>query len=67
MSVGQGGDIELQKSSGETFLALIGAEGGQSRSLYKTYWLSWRVNFLDMGDGLKKTGLIHALRTLSEF
>ena len=48
MSVGPGADIGVLESSGQTFYEKIGAEGGQFDSLYKTYWLSWRVNFLDL-------------------
>ncbi len=50
MSVGPGGDIEVSKSLPETFFDLIGSEPGQSRSLYRMCWLSWRSNFLYFCD-----------------
>ena len=58
MSVGQGGHYEVFKSSEETFFNKIEAEGGQFGSLYKTYWLSWRVNFLDETDYRSLTGSV---------
>ncbi len=58
VSVGVVDSIGRSKSFRETFLKEIGAEGGQSDSLYKTCWSSWGVNFLDLGDDERHTGSI---------
>ena len=50
VSVGVTDYIADPKSLTDTFLRKIGAEGGQSRSLYKIPWLLVGVNFLDMTD-----------------
>ena len=50
MSVGPGGDTEPSKSLPETFFEVIGAQGGQLRSLYKIPVLSWRSSFLIIGE-----------------
>ena len=67
MSVGPGADIDLKESSGDTFFEEIGWGDRFSDSLYKTYWLSWRVNFLISTDESLETGSFYEIDIIAEF
>ena len=67
VSVVDEGDLKVLESFGHTFFREIGSGDTHSDFLYKTYWLSWRVNFLDETDYKSFRGSIHAFLRLSEF
>ena len=56
VSVVDEGDLEVSKSLGDAFLKKIGSGSTYFDFLYKTYWLSWGVNFLTLDDTLKVSG-----------